>query len=73
MQLSDRRVNHLVEKAAVEDPALLADASRVENVERIGLDLFEKHPLGLELAGVILLVSLVGAVVIARKRIEAQA
>ena len=42
----------------------------LNNSERIGLDLFRSHPLGLELAGVILLVSLVGAVVIARKRVE---
>lgn len=42
----------------------------LNNSERIGLDLFYSHPLGLELAGVILLVSLVGAVVIARKRVE---
>ncbi len=38
----------------------------LNNVERVGLDLFEGHPLGLELAGVILTVSLVGAVVIVR-------
>jgi len=48
--------------------AALVQPEEVENVERIGLDLFRGHPLGLELAGVILLVSLVGAVVIARQR-----
>ena len=36
------------------------------NVERIGLDLFLAHPLAIELAGVILLLALVGAVVIAK-------
>lgn len=50
--------------------AALTPTDRLYNVERVGLDLFRSHPLGLELAGVILLVSLVGAVVIARKRIE---
>jgi NADH-quinone oxidoreductase subunit J len=45
-------------------------AEHLDNVERIGLDLFRGHPLGLELAGVILLVSLVGAVVIAKKRVD---
>ncbi len=45
---------------------------RVTNVERVGLDLFRSHPLGLELAGVILLVSLVGAVVIARMKVETE-
>lgn len=39
---------------------------RLTNTEAIGLDLFRRHPLGLELAGVILLVALIGAVVIAR-------
>jgi NADH-quinone oxidoreductase subunit J len=46
------------------------DAGRLENVEHVGLDLFQGHPMGLELAGVILLVSLVGAVVIARKHVD---
>lgn len=48
----------------------LAPTRQLHNVERVGLDLFRNHPLGLELAGVILLVSLVGAVVIARKRVD---
>src|SRR5690606_18013423 len=44
-------------------PASLASS------ERVGLDLFLSHPLGLELAGVILLVALIGAVVIARTQV----
>lgn len=40
------------------------------NTERVGVDLFRSHPLGLELAGVILLMSLIGAVVIARTHVE---
>lgn len=61
--------------AAAGDPGLQALVERddrvgkLSNVEQVGLDLFRSHPLGLELAGVILLVSLVGAVVIARKRV----
>ncbi|GAB4195519.1 MAG: hypothetical protein Kow00105_09740 [Phycisphaeraceae bacterium] len=43
--------------------------NRLTNSERVGLDLFMSHPLGLELAGVILLVSLIGAVVIARTKV----
>ena len=39
------------------------------NTERIGLNLFSGHPLALELAGVILLISLIGAVVIARTQV----
>ncbi|MEM1445605.1 MAG: NADH-quinone oxidoreductase subunit J [Planctomycetota bacterium] len=38
----------------------------VGNVERVGYDLFSKNPLAIELAGVILLLSLIGAVVIAK-------
>jgi NADH-quinone oxidoreductase subunit J len=45
------------------------DPNRLANAERIGLDLFQSHPLGLELAGVILLVSLVGAIVIAKTKV----
>ncbi|MFW6058746.1 MAG: NADH-quinone oxidoreductase subunit J [Phycisphaeraceae bacterium] len=42
---------------------------RISNGERIGVDLFRSHPLGLELAGVILLVALIGAVVIAKTHV----
>ena len=52
---------------AVGDRAVVG-ADTLGNVERVGLDLFRSHPLGLELAGVILLVSLIGAVVIARQK-----
>lgn len=45
------------------------DPTRLANAERIGLDLFTSHPLGLELAGVILLVSLIGAIVIAKTKV----
>lgn|GEM_PF-114923 len=41
------------------------------NLERVGFALLSEHPLALELAGVILLMALVGAVVVARKQIEA--
>lgn len=44
-------------------------ATELSNVERVGLDLFEAHPLAIELAGVILLVSLIGAVVIAKTHV----
>lgn len=51
-------------------PVELANPNQLENIEKVGLDLFSSHPLGIELAGVILLVSLIGAVVIARKRVD---
>ena len=43
-----------------------AGLPELSNVEQIGLDLFESHPLAIELAGIILLLALVGAVVIAK-------
>ena len=46
-----------------------ASATELSNAERVGLDLFESHPLAIELAGVILLVSLIGAVVIAKTHV----
>ena len=41
-----------------------------ENLERVGMALIGGHPLALELAGVILLLAMVGAVILARKQIE---
>ncbi len=58
----------MVEAQPIPTPTNL-DPARLSNAERIGLDLFRSHPLGLELAGVILLISLVGAVVIARTKV----
>ncbi len=63
--------------AAMSDAALAAevlgdravDAPAITNAERLGVDLFRGNPLGLELAGIVLLVALVGAVVIAKTRV----
>ena len=41
----------------------------VTNLQRVGLDLFQANPLAVELAGVILLLSLIGAVVIANTQV----
>lgn len=41
-----------------------------QNIERVGLALVYKFPVSLELAGVILLMAMFGAVVLARKQIE---
>ena len=57
-------------ESSVEALNAIPGDARVSNVERVGLDLFMSHPLGLELAGVILLVSLIGAVVIAKTHVE---
>ncbi len=48
----------------------MPDTLEAVNLERVGFALLAEHPLALELAGVILLMALVGAVVIARKQIE---
>jgi NADH-quinone oxidoreductase subunit J len=44
----------------------------IGNVELVGLNLFEQNPLAIELAGVILLLSLVGAVVIAKTKVKGE-
>lgn len=74
-QLTQRPADRLAQRLAAQQPDAAADLgqARVENVERVGMDLFRGHPLGLELAGVILLMSLVGAVVLARQRIVSHA
>lgn len=73
--LPNRAVNELDAKLKAKNPdaklpADLASKDHLNNIEKVGLDLFESHPLGLELSGVILLVSLIGAVVIAKKRVQ---
>ena len=63
-------LNGLPEDPSAALAAPLLSTDRLENTERIGLDLLRSHPLGLELAGILLLVSLIGAVVIARKHTD---
>lgn len=41
----------------------------VANIDMVGLALFESHTLGIELAAVVLLLSMVGAIVIARRQV----
>lgn len=43
---------------------------RVTNTDGVGWDLVARHPMALELAGIILLMAMLGAVVLARKQIE---
>ncbi len=47
------------------DPSYLPDNGR-----QVGVDLVSKYPAGLEIAGVVLLMALFGAVILARKQIE---
>ncbi len=48
----------------------IPEGLEAENVEMVGHALVGEHPLGLELAGVILLMAMLGAVVLARKQIQ---
>ena len=50
--------------------AAFPDSLRARNIESVGLELVGGHPLALEMAGVILLLAMLGAVVLARKRID---
>lgn len=43
---------------------------KAEDIELVGFALVGEHPLGLEIAGVILLMAMLGAVVLARKQIQ---
>lgn len=63
--LTDRPMAHALDA----DGVVTDIAAPVSNVQRVGLDLFQSHPLAIELAGIILLLSLVGAVVIARTHV----
>jgi hypothetical protein len=46
------------------------ESLKPDNVQLVGLDLVAKFPVSLELAGVILLMAMFGAVVLSRKQIE---
>lgn len=46
------------------------DELRVRNVEQLGLDLLADHPGSIEIAGVILLMAMLGAVVLSRRQVQ---
>jgi len=48
----------------------LPDSVTLTNIDAIGFALIAEHPIALELAGIILLMAMLGAVVLARKQIE---
>ena len=55
----------------VEIPAeLIPDTFEVTNVERVGKNLLAEHPMTIEIAGVILLMAMLGATVLARKQVD---
>lgn len=55
---------------AAPTPLELPESALPNNVQLVGVDLVAKFPVSLELAGVILLMAMFGAVVLARKQIE---
>ena len=60
----------MVETGDGPEPFALPETALPENIERVGLDLIRKFPVSLELAGVILLMAMFGAVVLAQRQIE---
>jgi hypothetical protein len=48
----------------------IPDTMLPDNSRQVGVDLVSKFPAGLEIAGVVLLMALFGAVILARKQIE---
>lgn len=50
----------------------LPEGATSENIEQIGLTLVGKHPLGLEVAGVILLMAMLGAIILAQKQSQVE-
>ncbi len=57
-------------KNGVTLPVSLPERLVASNIDRVGWALIAQHPMALELAGVILLMAMLGAVVLARKQIE---
>lgn len=57
-------------RAGPSPAAALQGGTQPTNIHLVGLDLVAKFPVSLELAGVILLLAMFGAVVLARKQIE---
>jgi hypothetical protein len=52
------------------DKAQWPEALRLDNTQRVAFELMEANPGAIEIAGVILLMAMVGAVVLARKKVE---
>ncbi len=66
---TDRIHNLLLDHAAtstIENLEYPENRPEPTNIEMIGLELFIAHPLGLELAAILLLVALIGAIILAR-------
>ncbi|GAB4547294.1 MAG: hypothetical protein Tsb0013_06930 [Phycisphaerales bacterium] len=69
---TDERFGAMFPETIAGDTVLvrLPDSRGITNAEGVGYALIAEHPMALELAGVILLMAMLGAVVLARKQIE---
>jgi hypothetical protein len=61
---------HYLTADGEQEALTLPGAAMPENVQSVGLGLILKFPVSLELAGVILLMAMFGAVILARRQIE---
>jgi NADH-quinone oxidoreductase subunit J len=62
--------NALVEQMPAKKSAATREEQRVHNIEAVGFSLLADHPGSIEIAGVILLMAMLGAVVLARKQVQ---
>ena len=69
---TDERFAEMIPSAGSGDSVLvrLPESRGITNAEGVGYALIAEHPMALELAGIILLMAMLGAVVLARKQIE---
>ena len=59
-----------VKSEGVVKPVALPEGAYPLNVESVGFNLLKDHPGSIEIAGVILLMAMLGAVVLSRKQVE---
>lgn len=66
---STRQVT-VVDAGGVESQVAIPDGLKVSNPDRLGFNLLRDHPGTIEIAGVILLMAMLGAVVLSRKQVQ---
>lgn len=64
--IQQRIIEHMPRKRLAGDPA----EQRVRNIEGVAFDLLADHPGAIEIAGVVLLMAMLGAVVLARRQVQ---
>lgn len=66
------RAEGLVEKADMAAALTESAVKEAGNTQEVGFNLFHGHPLAIELAGILLLVALVGSIVLARTQVHSE-